>query len=56
VTLILRADREVFARMRNGDVARLVRMLDFPLIAFAANTLPTIGSLRNFRQAGWDWR
>jgi hypothetical protein len=29
--------------MRNGDVARLVWMLELPMIAFAANPFPAIG-------------
>jgi hypothetical protein len=34
---------EVFARMRNGDMAGLGWMLEFPVITLAANTLPTLG-------------
>jgi hypothetical protein len=29
--------------MGNGDVAGLVRMLELPVIAFAANAFPTLG-------------
>jgi len=29
--------------MGNGDVTRLVRMLELPVIAFAANAFPTLG-------------
>jgi hypothetical protein len=36
-----RADREIFARMRDGDMPRLVRMLELPVIAFATNAFPT---------------
>jgi hypothetical protein len=38
-----RADRQVLAWMRNGDVARLAWMFELPVIAFATNAFPAVG-------------
>ena len=36
------ADWEILARVRNGDVAKLVRMLELPVVAFATYAFPTL--------------